>query len=224
VRTRQDLSQKQTAVKTQVQMLVKRNGLEKPPGLGGSWSKAYRQWLKAITESEAATVGMATALRSLLRQLEFLEAEIQRIDQAMKELAETARWKPIAQALMQVKGVGLKAALKYATDIGDFSRFQRGRQLGAYYGLVPSSNESGEHNDRKGHITREGSPTTRQILCQAAWSRVRYDEHEREFYRRVVAKNPKKKKIALVACMRRLTVRLWHVGLQAQLKMRAQSD
>lgn len=221
VRTRQDLSQKQTALKTQVQMLLKRNGLEKPEGLG-NWSKPYRHWLRALTESVAAPVGMRTALASLVRQLEFLEAEIQRIDEAMQHLAETPRWKPIADALMDVKGVGLKAAMKYATDIGDFSRFRRGRQVGAYYGLVPSSNESGENNDRKGHITREGSPSTRQILCQAAWSRVRYDECEREVYRRLVAKNPKKKKIALVACMRRLTVRLWHVGLQAQLKMKAE--
>jgi len=36
-----------------------------------------------------------------------------------------------------------------------------------------------------------------------------------------VARNPKKKKIALVACMRRLAVRLWHIGFQAQLKMEA---
>jgi hypothetical protein len=45
VRTRQDLGQKQTAVKTQVQMLLKRNGLEKPDGIGTNWSKRYREWL-----------------------------------------------------------------------------------------------------------------------------------------------------------------------------------
>ena len=110
--------------------------------------------------------------------------------------------------------------MKYATDMGDFSRFRRGRQVGAYYGLVPSSQESGEKNDRKGHITREGSPSTRQILCQATWARVRYDKNEREVYLRLVDRNPKKKKIALVASMRRLSVRLWHVGLAAQLKMK----
>jgi transposase len=49
VRGRQDLSQKQTAVKTQIQMLLKRHGIEKPEGIGGSWSKPYRQWIKALT-------------------------------------------------------------------------------------------------------------------------------------------------------------------------------
>src|SRR5262245_19690174 len=53
VRARQDLSEKQTAVKTQVQMLLKRNGLEKPAEVGGSWTRAYRQWLKGVSEGAA---------------------------------------------------------------------------------------------------------------------------------------------------------------------------
>jgi transposase len=220
VRGRQDLSQKQTAVKTQVQMLLKRHGLEKPEGIGNSWSKAWRGWLQALTTDTRQGSGLRTALASLIRQLEFLEQEIEKVDQAMKQLADTPRWKPIVEAMMKEKGVGLMTALKYATDIADFSRFRRGRQVGAFYGLVPSSAESGENNDRKGHITRQGSPSGRQVLCQSAWSRVRHDEHEREVYRRLVLKNPKKRKIALVACMRRLAVRLWHVGRQAQLKMK----
>jgi len=221
VRGRQDLSQKQTTVKTQIQMLVKRHGIEKPDGMGSSWSRPYRRWLKALAEDAHQGWGKQKALGSLLRQLEFLESEIEQLDEAMAELAETPRWKPIVQAMRKEKGVGLMTALKYGTDIADFSRFRRGRQVGAYYGLVPSSHESGENGDRKGHITREGSPWGRQVLCQSAWSRVRHDEHEREVYRRLAVKNPKKKKIALVACMRRLAVRLWHVGLQAQLQMNA---
>jgi len=219
-RTWQDLSQKATRIRTQVQMLLKRNGIEKPEGVGKGWTKSHRRWLKELSETGNDNPGMRTALGSLLRQLAFYEEEIGRLDQAMQELARTSRWKPIVDALMAEKGVGLKAALKYATDIGDFSRFRRGRQVGAYYGLVPSTQESGETNDRKGHITREGSPSTRQILCQATWARVRYDPNEGEVYRRLVARNPKKKKIALVAGMRRLSVRLWHVGLAAQLKMK----
>ena len=220
VRGRQDLSQKQTAVKTQVQMLLKRNGIEKAEGIGKSWTKSYRQWLKALTEDAHQGCGMQKALASLLRQLEFLEQEIEQLNGAMEQLADTPRWKPIVQAMTKEKGVGLMTAMKYSTDIGDFTRFRRGRQVGAFYGLTPSSDESGENNDRKGHITRQGSPTGRQVLCQSAWSRVQHDEHEREVYRRLVLKNPKKKKIALVACMRRLAVKLWHIGVQAQLQMK----
>ena len=39
-----------------------------------------------------------------------------------------------------------------------------------------------------------------------------------EPYDRIVAKNPKKKKIAVVASMRRLAVRMWHRGREFQGK------
>lgn len=225
VRARQDLSEKQTVVKTQIQMMLKRQGLEKPEGIGRSWSRRYRHWLERISQNgPAIQSGMRQSLKSLLRQLEFLEQEITQMDEAMRELADTPRRKPIVDELMKEKGVGLMTAMKYATDIGDFKRFRRGRQVGAFFGLAPSSDESGEDNDRKGHITREGSPSSRKVLCQATWSRVQHDKGEREIYARLVAKNPKKKKIALVACMRRLSVRLWHIGLQVQLKMEAAAN
>jgi len=220
VRLRQELSQKLTVVKTQVRMLLKRNGIEKPDSVSSSaWTKRYREWLIALCEGQRYGTGVRTALASLLRQVASIESEIACLDEAMKELATTPRWQAIASRLMEEKGVGLLTALKYATDIGDFSRFRRGRQVGAYYGLVPSSNDSGE-SDRKGHITREGSAAGRQVLCQAAWSRVCHDPREREVYQRIVERNPKHKKIALVACMRRLAVRLWHVGRLAQLAMK----
>jgi transposase len=219
VNSRMDVSHKRTTIKSQIQMLLKKHGVEKPAGIGESWSKPYRQWLKALAEDERARPGMRTALESLLRQLGFLEDELKKLDLANQGLAESQRWKPIVDALMTEKGVGITMAVKYATDIVDFTRFRRGKQVGAFYGLTPSCSESGEAVDRKGHITKQGSASGRQLLCQSAWSRVRHDEREREVYRRIALKNPKKKKIALVACMRRLAVKLWHIGLNAQLQM-----
>src|SRR5262245_1529942 len=98
----------------------------------------------------------------------------------------------------------------YRTEIGYAGRFRPGRQLGKFGGLTPTSHESGQQTDRKGHISRQGSRRLRKILCQASWVHIRYDRQAQQFYRKLVDRNPKKKKIALVAVMRRLAVRLWH--------------
>jgi hypothetical protein len=45
---------------------------------------------------------------------------------------------------------------------------------------------------------------------------VRSDPEEAAVYRRIVERNPKHKKIAVVAMMRQLAVVLWHIGLEAQ--------
>lgn len=63
----------------------------------------------------------------------------------------------------------------------------------------------------------------RKVLCQAVWSRLRCDEHEREAYDAIVSRNPKHKKKAVVARMRTLAVVLWHTGLEAQTALRAEA-
>jgi transposase len=126
-------------------------------------------------------------------------------------------WKawPIRRAMPgrradQDAGVGLLTALVFLTEMGDLARFANRRQIGAYLGLVPRSYESGAAGDRKGHITRQGPSRVRRALCQAVWSRIRQEGPDHAVYQRLVERNPKHKKIAVVAAMRRLGVKRWH--------------
>lgn len=223
LRTRMALSERQTQVKTQIQMLLKRHGLEKPSDLGSTRSKQYRQWLESLSEWESLGWGTRRSLASLLRQLKGIEGEMESLEKLVKQLGDQQRHKPIVEALMKEKGVGLVTALVYRTEIGNASRFRRGRHVGKFVGLTPTSHESGQQNDRKGHISRQGPPRLRKVLCQASWVHVRHDPDSREVYQRLVEKNPKKKKIALVAVMRRLAVRLWHRMREAELQQKTQS-
>jgi len=157
-------------------------------------------------------------LASLVRQLDFLEKEEKELTERVNALAVEPRYGAAFEEMTSLCGVGLMTAMVFLTELGDLTRFANRRQLAAYLGLVPRSSESGEANDRKGHITHQGSSRIRKMLCQATWARVRYDEQEQLAYGRIVAKNPKKKKIAVVASMRRLAVRMWHRGKAMQGK------
>jgi transposase len=224
VRSRMELVEKQTRLKTQIQMLVKRHGLEKPSGCGAGWTVRYRQWLQALTECDALRVGARAALQSLLRQLSFLEDEIERMEKPIRELAQQPRHKPIIDELTQEHGVGLITAMVYRTEIGHAGRFRRGRRVGKFVGLTPTSHESGQQQDRKGHISRQGPPRLRKMLCQASWVHVQRDPQAKRFYQQLVSRNPKKKKIAIVAVMRRLAVRLWHRMRAAEIRMRTMAE
>ena len=222
LRTRLALSERQTQIKAQIQMLLKRHGLEKPSDLGSARTKQYRQWLERLSEWESLGWGTRHSLASLLRQLRGIEDEMENLEKQVEELGNQQRHKPIVQALMKEKGVGLLTALVFRTEIGQAHRFRRGRQVGKFVGLTPTSHESGQQNDRKGHISRQGPPRLRKVLCQASWVHVRHDSHAREVYQRLVAKNPKKKKIAVVAVMRQMAVRLWHRMREAELQLQTQ--
>ena len=155
----------------------------------------------------------------MLRQIASLEQESKILDKEIERLSDTDRYRLPAEALVvQIKGVGLLTAMVYLTEVGDMRRFNNRKQIGSYLGLVPSSNESGEGCERKGHITREGPARVRKVLCQATWLRVAHEEGEAAVYQRIVKKNPKHKKIAIVASMRRLGVLMWHIAWDAQVK------
>jgi transposase len=219
IRTRLELAEKQTQLKSQIQMLLKRHGLERPSGLGAGWTVRYRHWLETLTETEALGSGARQALASLLRQLTFIEEESERIQEPIQQLSREPRHKPFVDELTQEHGVGLLTAMVYRTEIGQAGRFQRGRQVGKFVGLTPTSHESGQQSDRKGHISRQGPPRLRKMLCQASWVHICHDARARQLYEQLVTRNPKKKKIAIVAVMRRLAVRLWHRMRKIELEM-----
>jgi transposase len=167
-----------------------------------SWTGAYRAWLRGLVRSEAALgYGARMALLSLLAQLEAIEEQIEFTDGQVEELSLQQRYAEPARQLQGLKGVGVLTAMVFLTEMGDLGRFSNRRQIGACLGLVPSSDESSEGCERKGHITGQGSARLRRVLCQATRSRVRTDACERVVYERICAKNPKHKKIAVVAIM-----------------------
>ena len=169
VRTRLDLAEKLTAVKTQVQGLLKRHGRARPADVGKGWTKKFRQWLRNLTRDKQVGAGQRGTLASLLRQLDFLEEEIGRVELELARLAHDPRYVRSLQEMMKLKGVNVLTGLVILTELGDLRRFANRRQLGAYLGLTPCSQESGAASDRKGHITRQGSSRIRRVLCQATW-------------------------------------------------------
>ncbi len=116
--------------------------------------------------------------------------------------------------MCRLQGVGALTALVFLTEVGDPRRFHNRRQIAAYLGLIPASHESGSRSDCKGHITRQGPSRVRRVLCQATWTRTRFENADQAAYQRVVQRNPKHKKIAVVATMRRLAIQIWHAAVR----------
>jgi transposase len=212
VRTSFDISQKITKAKIQILALLKKNGVEKPSDIE-NWTKTFYSWMTEKKMEQG--YGFQVNLRSLLNQLEFLEIEKKNIDMEILKLAMKDRYCIPCKKLMEIRGVGLKTAMIFLTEIGDMNRFENRRKFGAYIGLTPKSHESGDSDDRKGRITREGPFRLRSVLNQAVWVHLRFNGTEKDFYDKIVARNPKRKKKAVVACMRRLGIRMWHTALNA---------
>jgi transposase len=220
VRRRLAIAEDAAAAMVRIRWLLKGHGIKLAPA--NAWTDAYWQWLEQLASGTLPS-GAGAALGSLMRQVKWLWSERDILDEQVFTLAKADRYAPVVAALCQHKGVGTLTAMVYLTEMGDLSRFANRQQVGSFLGLVPSSYETGETADRKGHITHQGPGRVRKVLCQAVWSRLRCDEHEREAYDAIVSRNPKHKKKAVVARMRTLAVVLWHTGLEAQTALRAEA-
>lgn len=217
VRMRLDVGVKVSRTRVQIKSLLKRNDVRRPGGLGKGWTWAYKGWLGELTRGGSVLgPGGRTGLLSLLRQLDMLEQETERMGQEVEELSRTERYEGSVKELCRLKGVAMLTAMVFLTEMGDLSRFRNRRQVGDYMGLAPSCNETGEESDRKGHITHHGPRRVRWVLCQAYWSRCRTDAKEKSWYEAAVRRNPKHKKIAVVGGMRRLGIVMWHRACEAQ--------
>src|SRR5207248_9913894 len=111
-----------------------------------------------------------------------------------------------AQRLMTHPGVGPLTALAFVLIIGKAERFQCGKQIASYVGLVPLEDSSGNRR-RLGHITKQGSSMMRFLLVEAAQVTVRSLPEWRSKYLHLVLRRGRK--IAKVAMARRLAVHLF---------------
>ena len=212
VRMRLDLAERLTIIKNQIQSLLKRNELRRPAEAGKGWTNAYWGWLQQLARGRVEGLGPGgqTVLSSMLRQMDAVEKEITRLDKQVRALSASARYAEPVKRLLTIKGVATLSAMVFLTELGDLSRFSNRRQLAAYIGLVPTSNETGERHDCKGHITRQGPSRIRKVLCQSTWCMIRTDARVALAYGHLVRRNPKHRKIAVVAIMRRLAIVMWH--------------
>jgi len=109
-------------------------------------------------------------------------------------------------------GVGPLTALAFALIIGNTERFQCGKQIASYLGLVPLEKSSGNRR-RFGHITKQGSSMLRFLLVEAAQVTVRsLPEWRSQYFRLVIRRG---RKTAKVAMARRLAIRLYWMWRQA---------
>jgi transposase len=103
-------------------------------------------------------------------------------------------------------GVGPLTALAFVSIIGTPSRFQRGKQVGNYVGMI-ASEESSAGKQRLGHISKRGNSLLRFLLVEAAQAAACIHPDWRRRYIRLAVRRHKSS--AKVAMGRRLGVRLY---------------
>ena len=198
---REQLVRARTRAKNEVHAVLMRTLQGKPP-CSDMFGVKGRRWLDHL--GQTLPVEEAETLQSALRQIEFLEGEIEQIERVVAK--QILSW-PEARRLMTVPGVSLITAATFLAAVGDIRRFRNPRKLVAYLGLDPRVRQSGDQPARPGRISKRGSASTRWALVEAAWSMVQQPGPLRAFYLRIKGRRGHGK--AIVAAARKLAVLFW---------------
>jgi transposase len=108
---------------------------------------------------------MHFACKPLLQVLAALDQQISELEKSLCKLAKEKY--PIVAKLQDIPGVGIIIALSFVLSVGDPSRFEDTRQIGAYFGLTPRKKQSGNSNPQLG-ITKAGNGAMRKRLVLGA--------------------------------------------------------
>jgi transposase len=193
---RHRMVQARTRIMNQLQAVALNEGLRCKKRL---WREAGREQLEAFPLAPWAS----RRRRDLLALLDRLSPTIAELTQTIEQQAEKC---PEAQRLRTHPGVGSLTALAFVLIIGQAERFQCGKQVASYLGLVPLEDSSGNRR-RLGHITKQGSSILRFLLVEAAQVTVRSLPEWRSKYLHLMMRRGRK--IAKVAMARRLAVQLF---------------
>jgi transposase len=158
------------------------------------------------------------ALGPILEQIGSLTQRIRDYERKLEEISKAHY--PETQLLRQVEGIGPLTALTFVLTLEDPYRFEKSRSVGAYLGLVPATDRSGDRDPQK-RISKEGDEMLRRLLVSSAHyvlGPFGSDSDLRRHGEKIASRGAKNaKKRAVVAVARKLAVLLHSLWMSGEL-------
>jgi transposase len=209
IRSRQALVGARTQLVNHVRGAVKSFGARLPKCPARSFHKRA---------SEHIPEALWPALGPILEQIGSLTERIRDYEGQLEAISKEHY--PETELLRQVEGVGGLTALTFVLTLEDPYRFERSRSVGAYLGLVPATERSGERDPQR-RISKEGDQMLRKLLVGSAHyilGPFGSDSDLRRHGEKIASRGSKNsKKQAAVAVARKLAVLLHRLWVTAEV-------
>jgi transposase len=166
------------------------------------WLARRRQLLEMLTAEEQRLAVSSRAVRPQIQQhVEWLRRQFREVETELQRLIRSsAVWRESENLLRSTPGVGPVFATTVLADVPELGRLNR-RQISALVGVAPLNWDSGQQRGTR-HIWGGRAPV-RTVLYMATLAAIRCNPVIRPFFERLTAAG-KPRKVALVACMRKL--------------------
>ena len=163
-----------------------------------------RQIVQMLTgERQRLRISHAAARPSIERVIEFLKQELGDSDTEVAAHVQHHHAQ-LAQALTSVPGIGAASVAVLLAELPELGKLDR-RRVAALVGVAPLNRDSGQMRGQRS--IWGGRAQVRRTLYMATLTAVRYNPVLKPYYEHLLAAG-KRKKVALVACRRKLLTML----------------
>ena len=139
--------------------------------------------------------------KSITKVMDALQLELDELNCAIEDFIDhTPDFQQKKEILASTPGVGTVTSAILIADLPELGLLDR-KKIAALVGVAPFNNDSGRHHGKR--RIKGGRSSIRPILYMAALSASRNNPVIRSFYQHLLLQG-KDKKVALVACMRKL--------------------
>jgi len=202
IRAYQQLVKDQTRFKNRIKSWLLFQGIVIPGGDDRQyWSNNFLNWLKGLSLAASARISLDLLIHGYEESREMVLAATRQV----RILSRQERHKKQIKLLRSIPGIGEIAALLFATEIGDISRFDGLDPLCDYIGLVPKIHSSGDKEAILG-LTHRGHQKLRETLVEASWTAIRLDPAMTMAFNRYI--KTMKKNRAIIKIARKLLNRI----------------
>lgn len=154
-----------------------------------------------VAEQNRLSSASSTTRKSIQEHVGWLKTCLRDIDKELNRLIETSeRWQNINNLLQSVPGVGPVVSATIIAELNELGTLGR-KQIAALVGVAPFNHDSGNMKGKR--LIWGGRATVRATLYMGTLVAIRHNSVIKAMYHRLVSAG-KAKKLAIVACMRKL--------------------
>lgn len=152
-----------------------------------------------VAEHQRLSISHAAARRSIEAMIKAILAQLDEVEAELAKHIDTHHAE-LAKRLASVPGIGPATTASLIADVPELGHLSR-REISAMVGVAPLNRDSGQMRGKRTIFGGRGQ--VRRSLYMAALVAMRFNAVIKRFYDRLVSVG-KPKKVALVACMRKL--------------------
>ena len=152
-----------------------------------------------VAEHQRLSVSHAAARKSITTLIAAINAQIDDVEAALAKHIDTHHAE-LAQQLSSVRGIGPTTTASLIAEVPELGHLSR-REISALIGVAPFNRDSGQMRGKRSIFGGRGQ--VRRGLYMATLAAIRFNAVIKHFYARLVTAG-KPKKVAIVACMRKL--------------------